>query len=304
MLNLHAARIANAAHFASSSSPPVALFVGGTSGIGEAAARSIARYTKGNSHIIICGRNREAANNIIASFPEHPQSHYEFIACDVSLMRNVKTATSDILSKYQKLNYLVLSPGILTTRGRTETEEGIDQKLALHYYARWKFVHDLLPLLRKAKEAGEDAKVVTVLGAGMGSGKIDHDDLGLAKNYTLAKAAEAAQTYNDMMIEVRRLAHFNLTFTHITPGVVLTPLLTPQQWYLKPLTFMLATALRPFVFSADECAEYLLQSLLHHQSGAFMRGPKAQLLQAPVPISGHDEDLQKLWDHTLRIANV
>jgi len=201
MLNLSATRIANAAYFTSSKSHPVALFVGGTSGIGEAAARAMARYTKGDSHIIICGRNREAADNIIASFPKHPQSHYEFVACDASLMRNVKAVTSDLLSRLPKLNYLVLSPGILTMKGRTETEEGIDQKLALHYYARWKFIHDLLPLLHKAKDADEDAKVLTVLGAGLG-GEVDVDDLDLKKNYTLAKAAAAAQTYNDLMVEV------------------------------------------------------------------------------------------------------
>ncbi|KAG1746879.1 hypothetical protein EDB19DRAFT_1583425, partial [Suillus lakei] len=68
-----------------------------------------------------------------------------------------------------------------------------------HYYACWKFRYDMLPLLRRAKEAGEDAKVLTVLGSGMG-GEIDHNDLGL-KNYTLAKATRAAQAYNDMMIE-------------------------------------------------------------------------------------------------------
>ncbi|OAX40473.1 NAD(P)-binding protein [Rhizopogon vinicolor AM-OR11-026] len=303
MLSLSAARIANATHFTSSKSHPVALFVGGTSGIGEAAARAMARYTKGDSHIIICGRNREAADNIISSFPEHPQSQYEFVACDASLMRNVKTVTSDLLSRLQKLNYIVLSPGILTMRGRTETEEGIDQKLALHYYARWKFIHDLLPLLRKAKDAGEDAKVLTVLGAGRG-GEIDLEDLGLKKNYTLAKAAGAAETYNDLMIEEFSSREPDLTFTHITPGVVLTPLLTPKQWYLKPFSFMLSTALRPFVFSADECAEYLLQSLLYDKSGAFMRGTKAQLLYAPASISGRDEARQKLWDHTLRSVDV
>ena len=46
---------------------PVALFVGGTSGIGQAAAEAFARYTKGDAHIIICGRNRAAAESIIAS---------------------------------------------------------------------------------------------------------------------------------------------------------------------------------------------------------------------------------------------
>lgn len=59
---------------------------------------------------------------------------------------------------------------MITLNGRDETSdsEGLDKKLALHYYARWKFIKDLIPLLRRAKDAGEDAKVLSVLGAGHG----------------------------------------------------------------------------------------------------------------------------------------
>jgi hypothetical protein len=35
-----------------------------------------------------------------------------------------------------KINYIVMSPGILSFKGADDTEEGIDRKLALHYYAR------------------------------------------------------------------------------------------------------------------------------------------------------------------------
>ena len=89
----------------------------------------------------------------------------------------------------------------LTLKGRDETSEGLDRKLALNYYARWKFTNDLMPLLRKAKDAGEDAKMLSVLSAGHG-GPIDLDDLGLKKGFSLYAAGVAAVTYNDLMIEV------------------------------------------------------------------------------------------------------
>jgi len=56
-------------------------------------------------------------------------------------------------------------------------------------------------LLRKAKDAGEDAKMLSVLSAGYG-GPIDLDDLGLKKGFSLYAAGVAAVTYNDLMIEV------------------------------------------------------------------------------------------------------
>jgi hypothetical protein len=64
-------------------------------------------------------------------------------------------------------------------KGQDETSEGLDsRKLALNYYVRWKFTNDLMLLLRKAKDAGVDAKMLSVLSAGHG-GQIDLDDVGV-----------------------------------------------------------------------------------------------------------------------------
>jgi NAD(P)-dependent dehydrogenase (short-subunit alcohol dehydrogenase family) len=199
MPSLTLARASNAAFQASYQ--PVAVFVGGTSGIGKAMVERFARFTKGNSSIIIVGRNRAAAETIFASLPPAERSAREFIQCDATLMSNVHTASQEILSRYSKINYLILTPGVLTLEGRDETSEGIDKKLAVHYYARWRFIYDLLSSLERAKEAGEEAKTLSVLGTGKG-GEIDVDDLGLKKSYSLSNAALAAPTYTDLMMEV------------------------------------------------------------------------------------------------------
>ena len=73
--------------------------------------------------------------------------------------------------------------------------------MAIHYYARWKFVADLLPGLSKAADAGEKVAVMSVLGPAKG-GAIDLDDLAMKKNYSVTKAALVAPTYNDLMMEV------------------------------------------------------------------------------------------------------
>jgi NAD(P)-dependent dehydrogenase (short-subunit alcohol dehydrogenase family) len=204
MPSLAAVRASNAAF--SPSYIPVALFVGGTAGIGQGITEAFARHVKGNAHIVIIGRNRAASESIISQLPK-PTSDtnvtHEFVQCDVSLMKNVHATTKELLTRMPKINFLVMSPGYMTTKGRDETEEGIDKKLAVHYYARWKFISDLLPALKKAKESGEDAKVLSVLATGKG-GEIDLNDLGLKKTFTLSSAALQAPTYNDLMMEVSR----------------------------------------------------------------------------------------------------
>jgi NAD(P)-dependent dehydrogenase (short-subunit alcohol dehydrogenase family) len=132
---------------------PVAVFVGGTSGIGRAMAENLARYTKGNAHIILVGRNRNAAESIIHSFPKpnSVETSHEFIECDATSMKNVDGVTKNLLARLGKINFLILSPGFLSAAGRDETEEGMDKRLALNYYARWKFIRDLMPLMSAAK---------------------------------------------------------------------------------------------------------------------------------------------------------
>ncbi|KAJ6467045.1 hypothetical protein DFH09DRAFT_929905, partial [Mycena vulgaris] len=50
---------------------PVAIFVGGKSGIGQGMAEAFARHTKGNAHIVLVGRNRAAAAFPAAKRPAH-----------------------------------------------------------------------------------------------------------------------------------------------------------------------------------------------------------------------------------------
>ncbi|KAJ7644821.1 NAD-P-binding protein [Roridomyces roridus] len=237
------------AAFTPKSSKPVALFLGGTSGIGRAMATRFAHYTKGEAHIVVVGRNQQAAQATISSFPSKTSS--EFVECDATLMKNVGATTSSLLSRLPRLNLLVLSPGFFSVfAGREETSEGIDKKLALLYYARWRFVHDLMPLLRNAADASEEAKVYSVLGAGTGC-KIDLEDLGLKKLYGAVKAAMTAATYTDLAMEKFSADNPSVQFTHAFPGLVRTPMMLPRHWLLKPFAPLVTMASYPFTVSPE-----------------------------------------------------
>ncbi|CAE6504735.1 unnamed protein product [Rhizoctonia solani] len=272
-----------------------ALFLGGTSGVGQAVAEALAQVTKGNSHIILCGRNKAAADKIIEGFPKAPDSKYEFEQCDATLMSNVRSTASSLVERLPKLNYLVLTPGFLTLKGRDETSEGMDKKLALNYYARWKFVYDLIPLLEKAKAQGEEARVLTVLAAGT-NGKLDENDLDLKKGYGLKASADSATAMNDYMVEDFAAQHPDMAFIHAYPGIVRTPLLTEFHWsmrFLMPLVRLMSV-------SPAECAQWMLYGLLDPK---FAKGP--------FFINNHAEDVgankhstpalrRLVWEHTLK----
>ena len=61
---------------------------------------------------------------------------YEFVQGDLTLMKGVKSVATEIASKFDRINFLCMSPGMLSLKGKDDTEEGIDRKMALHYYAR------------------------------------------------------------------------------------------------------------------------------------------------------------------------
>lgn len=212
---LSVARAANAAF--NPSYIPTAVFVGGTSGIGKGLAQAFARHTKGNANIILVGRNERAASEIIASFPKPPPSatapKHEFVPCDLSLMANVHATTQSLATRLPggKLNFLVITSGFFTMGGREETSEGLDRRLALHYYARWKLVRDLVPLVENAKNAGEDAKVLSVYAAGDRTSAhvperiVKSGDWDMKETYKAREAGTLGPTYNDLMMEVRTM---------------------------------------------------------------------------------------------------
>ena len=93
--------------------PPnlVAVFVGGTSGIGEFTLRKFAQYAKQPKAYIV-GRSQAAADRIIEDLKKvNPGGEYSFIKSDVSLMKNVDTVCEEIRKREKAINILFLSCG-------------------------------------------------------------------------------------------------------------------------------------------------------------------------------------------------
>ncbi|KAG8854006.1 hypothetical protein FRB96_007869 [Tulasnella sp. 330] len=239
---------------------------------------SLVLQKAGNAHILICGRSRANAEQIIASLPQTPESKYEFIECDVSLMKNVAVVASSIKSQLGSLNYLVMSQGLITTQGFTPTAEGIDTKLALHFYSRWKFVDELMPLLEEAKTQGQEVRVMSVLDSTRGA-QLQEDNLGLKRTYSLAAAAGQGITYNNLMVEEYSRRYPQMSFTHIFPGLINTPLVTRgTHRAFKPIVNGLLSVLAT---SRQDCGEWMLYPLLNpaYRQGAFYLDNHAD----PVP---------------------
>jgi NAD(P)-dependent dehydrogenase (short-subunit alcohol dehydrogenase family) len=270
-----------------------ALVVGGTSGIGNAIASRIAS-TNSSAHIIISGRKK----------PEViPHANMEFRQLDASSMRAIKRYTDSYKSAGEpELDLLVLTQGILTMAGRTETPEGLDNKMALHYYGRQLLIRELTPVLK------DDAKVILVLDSLRGSpDKLIWDDLDLKNNFTLGNAAGHCMAMNDGMMQwyAAQQSTTKRYFVHTYPGLVNTNIAAGLPWYLRPAAKGTAALLAK---SPESYAESVLEGTEHdaregQKEGRFWGALDTKGKKIPNRPIWTKEQMEKVKDHTWKILD-
>ncbi|KAF8172556.1 hypothetical protein K438DRAFT_1981404 [Mycena galopus ATCC 62051] len=294
---------------------PVGIFVGGTSGIGEGIAQVFARHTKGNAHIILVGRNRAAAAAILARLPPPADASLsatatrEFVECDLSLIANAKRTAATLTARFPRIHFVFLSAGAISLKGPDPNGEGVDRQMAALYYSKWAFIDGLLPSLRAAHEAGEDARVAAIHTAGRG-GPIDLADLGLGKGMSggissVRKLLPQLASYQDLMAEgfASQPSNTSISFTHAFPGTVDTPLLRASPSAVLRALHYVRYLLFPTLFframGIEECGERQLYGLLKAPPGASRTGGAGE----DIGMGGEgdptwEESKRVLWDHS------
>ncbi|KAE8419729.1 hypothetical protein BDV36DRAFT_307492 [Aspergillus pseudocaelatus] len=300
----------------------VAVFVGGTSGIGEATAKQLAKTIESPT-IYLVGRNGSAGSRIIKELNTlNPYGTFEFIKSDVSLLREVDATCHEIKSKERRVDLLFMTPGHLAAR-KNDTVEGLDNNHVLRYYARMRFIYNLLPQLEAAEFP---ARVVSVLAAGR-EGEIDESNFDLQVSFSFGTAATYGATMNSLAMEYLAAKHPSVTFIHIFPGVVQTPLMKSSFGYI--LGSMLGLVTKLMSISEKESGE---RNVFIATSTAYPPATRAREMSADgvgvavastgktgggsylLNYDGKDvtnqtlmrnyrdrEYLTKLWDHTLDI---
>ncbi|KAI9003478.1 FabG domain-containing protein [Hyaloraphidium curvatum] len=291
MSALAAARALNARRFPGRS----ALVVGGTSGLGRAIG---VRLAAAGMDVAVAGRSVEAGEEVVKEMKEAAGGgegqNLEFLKVDASLLQNLK----ELAETRKKLDVLVVTQGIATMQGRTETAEGIDVKMQLHYYGRMALIQLLLPLLRQSPSP----RVLSVLSAGVHSPYAGwKTDPELKTTYSLKNAADAAGFYTDLCLDTfsRDPANANITFAHAAPGVVATNWGTELPWLARKA----ARAMMVFATKKEDAAEFLSTPLLADdkdaRKGLVLIGKTGQDVGKS---SGHTEEAREaVWKSTKEV---
>ncbi|KAK5652873.1 hypothetical protein OQA88_9539 [Cercophora sp. LCS_1] len=242
MVSLEQAQSSNARIASDLPAGLVAVFLGGTAGIGKLALTAFAKKTV-KPRIYFLGRSKEKGDRIAAELKElNPDGEYSFINSDVSLLHNVDDVCREIKSREKHINLLFLTTG--TLQSGKKTEEGLDLMVTVTHYSRIRFVVNLLPLVRRAPAL---RRVVSVL-CGTKEGEMNINDFP-GKNIGLTQMRAHYGSMMTFALESLALEAPDVSFVHNYPGPVKSDLgkdnnsaaIKPLMWAFKilgPLVWM------------------------------------------------------------------
>ena len=265
----------------------VAVVIGGTNGIGKAIAKNLALK---RCDVNIIGKSDDGLKCIDELYQHYPNGNHSFLKIDVSEMSNIRNLNTDHI---KKVNYLIQSQGTASITRKT-TNDGIDLKMALHYYSRILFIMKFLPNILSHQE---DKVILSILSAGVHSTYTKFDDIDLKNNnyYSISNIANAAGYYNDLILDKLSKTYPNISFQHAAPGFVNT------NWgkdFPSLLLIPLRYIQKNFAMTPENCAKNMVDGMLIRKNKAGFHLFDQKGNDTKKTNQHTDEYIEKLWIHT------
>lgn len=197
----------------------VVLVTGATAGIGEIAARELARM---GARVVIVGRSPQKCEATVASIrQETGNADVHSLVADLSSTAEVRRLADEFLARYDRLDVLVNNAGALFST-RTETVDEFERTFALNHLAYFLLTNLLLDRLK----ASAPSRIVNVASDAhrVASRGLNFDDLQAKNRYRAFRAYGASKLANILFTRelARRLEGTSVTVNCLHPGFVAT----------------------------------------------------------------------------------
>jgi NAD(P)-dependent dehydrogenase (short-subunit alcohol dehydrogenase family) len=199
----------------------VAVVTGASSGIGKAAAKTLAAL---GWHVIALGRDEKRTVAASEEIRAVPGARVDMIRGDLSLMSDTMRIADAIAALTDKVHVLLNNAGGVRAELKI-TEEGNEATFAGNHLGHFLLTTRLMPLLRAAAATSQpgDVRVVSVSSNGHeGCQGIDWNDLQLTQDWSSGKSYCLAKLCNILFTRelARRAAPAGIIATVMHPGVV------------------------------------------------------------------------------------
>lgn len=215
----------------------VVILTGATSGIGKAAATL---YAQAGATLVIVARNRDKANNLLASLEKdsgNPDLHA--VIADLGIREQVERIAEQLASQFPVIDVLAHNAGVLLNqrqRSANGTDLSVELMVATPFLLtarllpqlghQWPASADLLDNHKGHVQRSEPGRVLTMSSGGMYTQGLTVDHLEMSdENYQgaqqYARAKRAQVILNELWAE--RVPARNVVFHALHPGWVDTP---------------------------------------------------------------------------------
>ena len=195
----------------------VVVITGGTSGIGEVAAETLAQM---GARIILVARNKSRADATLVRLRRSgPGVAHSVYFADLSRLAEMKRLAAEIADREPPIDILINNAGALFGTRRL-TEDGLEYTFALNHMSYFVVTEGL----RERLLASGGARIINTASAAHQGATLDFDDLQSAKNFRAMTAYGRSKLCNILFTRqlARSLQGTNVTANCLHPGFVAT----------------------------------------------------------------------------------
>ncbi len=262
------------------------VITGGTSGIGEVAAVTLART---GARIVLIARDKIRADATLARLRENaPGIAHAVYFADLLRLAEMKRVAAQIADHEPRIDVLINNAGALFATRRL-TEDGLECTFALNHMAYFVVTEGL----RERLLASRPARIINTASAAHQGATVDFDDLQSAKNFGSMKAYRRSKLCNILFTRelARRLRGAGVTANCLHPGFVATrfgdqsgALMSRVVWLAKFFAISPARGAQTIVYLASSpdvantTGQYFYESIPASPSAAAQDDQAASLL--------------------------
>lgn len=274
------------------------VLTGGTSGIGRIAATELAAQ---GATVAIIGRDQTCGETLVAEATAL-DGDIRFHQADLATQATVRSLAGELLDTYDRIDALVHNAG-LSSRRRTETEDGIELTFAVNHLAPYLLTHELLDRLRISART----RVVVTASDIHRRATLNFDDLQFTSDYDSLQAyARSKLATIAFTLELAdRLDDTEITANCFHPGFVpSTNLFRDAPIWTRGM--IRVTAIIPGIGTTQQKGAQRLCKLVtaakfRDRTGTYVTG---EGITSPSTEASDPENRKRLWEISANLVGV
>ena len=270
------------------------VITGGTSGIGEVAAISLARM---GARIVLVARDKTRAN---ATLVKLAGGQHTVHFADLSSIADMKRVAAEIAAAEPKIDVLINNAGAVFL-SRQLSVDGLEMTFATNHMAYFVITDGLLPNLK----ATPGARIVSTASDAHKAGKLDFNDLQLEKSFGVARAYGTSKLCNILFTRelAKRLDGAGVTANCLHPGFVGT------RFGLNNAKGPLMRGLQRVIMLFGITPEQGAKTIIHLASSPDVATITGKYfykckIDEPTQAAQSDADAARLWDVSRQLSGV